>query len=654
MTRSAAAWWKANYEGRHAWAFSAYDAFMASLSPEVRERLVQKKEQDEAYVVVFGKTQVGKTTLLMDLMGVSPSVMARVSEVLRGGRPEGRSATATAMEYRCSPDMRWGLRKEQSTRWFETDSDMTCAIAELRHAMEGQCLVLKQPCVVHIPQNCFDARDGQSLVRMLDLPGDKPANDVEQDHVHEMARRYVPLADLILLVGRGDDLSFLQPGGLTLPGIEDWQSVPSRFRIVTTYSFTAESVRELVWGQTGALSIELFRERLIEQIEKSGSLSDQARQPQRFFSLEFGQSWSGAKRRRPGLYERLSPIIDEQKQQLHADIHASTAPLARLKGAVHAHVAVAWLKKTRLTQMQEEVDDLAQRLAKARDECIQAERAVRQSSSKLQALDVHLAHLVGGKLKRDLDKGFQLVGDAPPAGPGKSVADFRLVITLVRRSFIRRATDSRPRIEALGETRDDALLTRERFWAKLQLGDHKSEILGILEEAFSWFECRLNKYAMDSYWPNLSKDYSDDLERLTRCLADAEEQLLNAARQWWLEEAQKSIAKMRGDRRTLKQRVANFESLAGELRGRTDKIAMQHLSSQQRCLMFEQRMDKDLVESQRFHRLLDENYLTELQQRRQEVVHGSCPSRRLIALLGAVQLSDTRRKLMQVTEGCSA
>lgn len=69
-------------------------------------------------MVVFGKTQVGKTTLLMDLMGVSPAAMERVSTALRGGRAHGHSATATTMEYRRSEDQRWGLRVHEVTRWF--------------------------------------------------------------------------------------------------------------------------------------------------------------------------------------------------------------------------------------------------------------------------------------------------------------------------------------------------------------------------------------------------------------------------------------------------------------------------------------------------------------------------------------------------------
>ncbi|MDN2674855.1 hypothetical protein OX459_26000 [Janthinobacterium sp. SUN026] len=83
--------WAQHDQERLDWAFRAYTRFAESLSPEIRDRLASKDQQAEAYVVVFGKTQVGKTTLLMELMGVLATQMPRVARVLRGGaRPGNR------------------------------------------------------------------------------------------------------------------------------------------------------------------------------------------------------------------------------------------------------------------------------------------------------------------------------------------------------------------------------------------------------------------------------------------------------------------------------------------------------------------------------------------------------------------------------------
>ena len=329
------------------WAFDAYEQFLKSLSPEIRERLGHKEESAEAYVVIFGQTQVGKTTLLLDLIGIEAESMERVSQVLRGGRPEGQSATATAMEYRRAPDNRWGLKSnETNTCWFIDDQEMLSALGNLREMMEHNQLNLLEPCTVSIPANCFCQDAEQPTVRMLDLPGDNPANDVEQQYVHEMASKYVPLADLILLVGKGDGLDFLKPGNLTLPGIEDWQSAPRRFRIITTHHFSLDTVSDDVLKNNCPADAEYYRKRLIEQIEKSTQLSEEAKRTERYFPLELVIDKLPA-----AVKQLVTPMVNTLKRQLLGDIKASTTSTARLHGALDAHLIIGKFKESRLNEI---------------------------------------------------------------------------------------------------------------------------------------------------------------------------------------------------------------------------------------------------------------------------------------------------------------
>ncbi len=655
MTSRVIAWWRERYEQRHAWAFRAYDTFMASLSPEIRERLAYKKAEDEAYVVVFGKTQVGKTTLVMDLMGVPPSSMVRVSNVLRGGRQVGRSSTATAMEYRRSPDARWGLSIGRMTRWFDDDAEMTQAFADLRQAMEGHRLNLSQPCVVHIPQDCLDSENWTPLARMLDLPGDAPASDVEQAYVQEIARRYVPLADLILLVGRGDDLSFLSPEGLTLPGIEDWQSVPGRFRIVTTYSFTAGSVRDIARARQGALGPDIFRARLIEQIEKSIALSDMARKPQNFFPLEFGQSWMDAKRGSPVLYERISPLILELKQQLCADIQASTTPLARLKGAVLAHGVVSRVKAMQLAQLDEVLKALHAKLNQAGEEHTQARRIIADVVVKVESQQRRLMHLAKENLKQDLDERFELDSKTDLGNAPESVRGFKLLINGAKSSLSRRVKESRPLAVLAGERadndHDEAIKARKRFWSKLAVGEHEPEIVGILSAAFESLQVHLNSYMLDTYWSTgPDSNYFKDHAQLVRCLNVAEEQLLKAARRWWWEAARKELTNLLKEQESQQIHLDGWREDARSLGAKANRCAQQCRSAHLDRLKFERRMDKDLAESRRFNGVLDTAYLAELRRRRRSLAHHGAPVFRFINLLGAIQLIDARHELALITE----
>lgn len=197
-------YWHALHLQQSDWALRAYDRLVSTLGEDVQDKLRYTTEAVQPYIVIFGETQVGKTTLLLDLMGVDPVQMTTISEVLRGGREAGKSATATAMEYVRSPAQRWGLDLpgSASTMWIDSDEAVSTALGQLRSEMEnGHLPAHAQPCVVRIPQRFFDTTPNAAhQVRILDLPGDSPANEVEQQHVERMAQTYLPFADLILLV----------------------------------------------------------------------------------------------------------------------------------------------------------------------------------------------------------------------------------------------------------------------------------------------------------------------------------------------------------------------------------------------------------------------------------------------------------------------
>ncbi|HCT8923394.1 TPA: hypothetical protein OUA79_005587, partial [Klebsiella variicola] len=129
-------YWQRLESRQSEWAFRAWERLIKTLSPDVQERIQLRESDADPYVVIFGKTQVGKTTLLLDLMGIDLQQMATLSQVLRGGREAGKSATATAMEYRRSPDARWGLSVQSEKRWFTSDDALAEALAQLRQHME--------------------------------------------------------------------------------------------------------------------------------------------------------------------------------------------------------------------------------------------------------------------------------------------------------------------------------------------------------------------------------------------------------------------------------------------------------------------------------------------------------------------------------------
>ncbi len=384
-------YWSELYLSNLGWAFDAYERLISSMSQDIKKTLSMKGKQVDPFVVVFGKTQVGKTTLLLDLLGIHSDKISEVSQVLRGGREAGKSATATTMEYCRSTGEDWALTINSKKEFFAAESDMIIALSDLRESMENETQSFNSPCIVDIPTRFFPiAAKKCANIRILDLPGDNPANATEQKHVYAMAKAYLPFADLILLVGRGDDLSFLNSEAMSLPGLENWQAMLGRFRIVTTFSYSAKSIRDLI-RKKEEVNISDIRARLIEQIQRFGKLSNEGKNQNLFFPLEFGNSWQNLEKQEPILYRKLKPLINGLRAALIDEIHASVSPVSRLRNMLDSHVRIEYIYKKKLERLKQDEKKIIREI-QAIDEDAQIykklnERELEQLNKKIKLIE---------------------------------------------------------------------------------------------------------------------------------------------------------------------------------------------------------------------------------------------------------------------------
>lgn len=637
--------WKALHGRRHDWAFRAYDQFMESLSPEVRNRLGHKSSDEEAYVVVFGPTQVGKTTLIIDLMGVVQEAMGRVSGVLRGGRASGKSATSTAMEYRRSPDVRWGLSVEDTVRWMPTDESMTAAVGELRQRMESRELQVTMPCTVCIPSDCFSSDPAQPHVRMFDLPGDEPANPVEQEHVNEMARQYIPLADLILLVGRSEDLTFLQPDRLTLPGIGNWQRVPSRFRVVTTFSYAPQDVRDAMRKLSKSPDVREVRESLIAEIEMAGPLAPAARRPELFYPLEFGSSWLHAREGHADLYTRLSPLIDELKRQLRQDILNSTNSWARLTSAASAHAVVSDLMDEGLCQIQQRVAAAQHEVEKHSDEVDQCKAAREDVKRRLERLDALLAVLQQDQLVHDAQHGLAWPSSLNRSEANETVAGFRWMVQQSCIALRLAVAAARPLVGGKA-SHDPATGPRRNFWLNLSADLDAVDVNRIVDNAFTSLTISLDRYVWDTYWlTGNGSDYQTDRRLFDDCERDAESLVKAAVSTVWEAAAAEELYAMQQKGQTMGLDLASWDARIQDIQRPLEAARQRVAAASAQRVEYEARMERELSESRRFTRILDECYLEELLARRLDVLEAPTSGDGAMALMAAVQLASERRAL---------
>lgn len=319
-------YWRELYAASHGWAFAANEAFLADVDASLK---VDGHQEKHSTVVLYGPTQAGKTTLILHLLGVQPEHVERIAEVLRAESVKGKSATATALRYRRSPDDLWhvggggqnGLEDEEVKEYFST----------LREQVERRAFDACDLIDVYLPSTCFRQACARDIdIRLIDLPGLDADNENERRHVHALARRYVPYADLVLLTCRGDDLGSISPDALELPELRDWWITPHRFCIVCTRGLVSDgSTATWLRSRDSSLSVDDVREHLIEQIN-THEYPFPSGMKQHLYAIEIGESWRTMKQKDR---ELCAPLVKEFMQGLIESVRQSANPWFRLKSS---------------------------------------------------------------------------------------------------------------------------------------------------------------------------------------------------------------------------------------------------------------------------------------------------------------------------------
>lgn len=604
--------WAQLHAQQTAWADVAYQQLLQGMSAQVQNTLQARHSEDEAYVVLYGQTQVGKTTLLLELMNIAPQNLDAVGQILRGGRATGESATATAMEYGRSPDTRWGLTVQGETVWCESAVELEQALGALRADMEASQLEVTAPCVVHLPQHCFAAaHEGEAPLRILDLPGENARNRVEQQHVLQMAKTYVPLADLVVLVGRGDKLDFLKPGQLTLPGISNWQLEAHRFRVVTTYSLSDARVQEAIRTAQAAgktYGIKELRERLVEQIATFGGLTPQAQNLDLYYPLEIGKSWAQLVLNPIPEYSHVQSAMLELRQALRQELVASTSVIGRVQRMRQTQSSISALGQARYEALLQQQSDLEKRR-----KTLYEEEAVAQSWEK--------------RLKEQAKWHSKVASDAVPsvtalnlvpryssaqwpsldAYSGKNHRDalqgYQLAMELALRHMTLVPQDTSIEVAESPYA--------QQLYAALS-PPSTAAILAVVNAAFKYIASQLNGYTFGAYWR--SSNYAKDFAQMQAAGTQAWDGCKALWYDAWEQALQQVNRRLNSDRRHLEQEMAQVQSLLQHIYSNRD-IVLQTLAELQKAMeIVEIQTKQDVAECEKLDKLLHSAFVGQLTQ----------------------------------------
>ena len=382
-----------HYVHRYDWAYHAYDQFINGLETSIQDAF---KRKDQVTVVLYGHTQAGKTTVLLKLLGIKEEYYDSVSKTLRGGRPEGNSATATATVYTKSPFPTWSLTGSDNKEIKDlTDDGMLARLTEIRGKVNEGTYEKLEAIHVAIPECYFDPTPFDKVgFQIIDLPGTCCENENERRLVAKIANEYVPYADMVLIVNDAAKMTYLQSENMVSAALSTWYIQPERFHLILTKAFSISSVKE-AFAQQKLSDAESIRRLLLKELQHTLKPNCPSEDVDYFlFPVDCGNSWQTLKKTEPAYFKQIEPIINAFFLQLTNDIVKSATKIGRVRMAGSAKSLAEKTKETRMKEYDKAESVLLDKIKKVNEDLGLIREKIKNNQSILTPIQ---------KLRKELD-----------------------------------------------------------------------------------------------------------------------------------------------------------------------------------------------------------------------------------------------------------
>ena len=217
---------------------------------EIKKKVIYKPKSlknnrvGEKLVAIYGPPQIGKTTLILCLLGIAPEFQKKVYSDIRAGVPRGNSSTSTAIIYQQIDADLYGVKYGESDGCIElcTDKELQEKIREVRMKVEDDS-ASKDILHIYIPQKYFSKEViNETGLNIVDLPGDGSRNIKEKSHVDVMINKYMALATVNIIACKANEIQSLET--LKLPINVDWKNLPHKYIVVITNSYGLGTIRK--------------------------------------------------------------------------------------------------------------------------------------------------------------------------------------------------------------------------------------------------------------------------------------------------------------------------------------------------------------------------------------------------------------------------
>lgn len=358
--------WPEAMADRLTWAEHSYETFVQKFDPS-RASILRDNRQQQASVIVYGATQVGKTSLILLLLGISERHIGRVAKVLRGGSELGHSATSRSLRYRRARDNCWHFGHcDEGHTSFDDDAAEIVIQALRQHVESG--VTSEFTCIdVFIPQQYYDAQSELAVDLLIhDLPGIHAANDNEKQYVARMVKQYINAADVILLVGKVDYLGFLKPEELESRELFDWSYNPTRYKIVLTHCYSDATIRSMIASEKINIPEELT-DYLFQQINTLDFTLPSTVMKQ-IFPVECGRSWQQIVSANDTFSADCQRLRAATLESLFQSITDAIHPLSRLQHGYMLHIYFADQRKQEIEEFKRSDENLATKICHKTEE----------------------------------------------------------------------------------------------------------------------------------------------------------------------------------------------------------------------------------------------------------------------------------------------
>ena len=312
---------------RYLWAEESFAAFLQKFDAE---RLIQASDNAsrQVSVILYGPAQVGKTSLILTLLGIRDDCFTEVNTLLRGGQALGTMSTARTYRYRMAKDDFWYFSHCDNAQIPLNNEEAVAIFAGFRQEVE-QGVREFESVDVFLPRRFFDLEQ-QDRVQLLirDLPGTHSTNPNEQYYVKMLASRYMASADVVLLTGKVDGLAFLKSEELDNTLLNNWHWQQHRYKIVLTRAYSNATLQDLI--KQKRFDKKAMRSFLLEQINTM-ELGLAESISKLIYPVECGHTWLEINARNDEFAHKCRELRRDVLQDLLDSLCQASNPLTRLR-----------------------------------------------------------------------------------------------------------------------------------------------------------------------------------------------------------------------------------------------------------------------------------------------------------------------------------